>query len=69
MLVRAGEDNKSWFRSDRMMHVNENWYFLTRENTQEGPFDSRQEAEAELILYIRHVNDSLFQEDHHQQAS
>ena len=54
MNVRGGEESKSWFRSDRMLHVNENWYFVTRENTQEGPFSSRNEAENELMLYIRH---------------
>jgi hypothetical protein len=60
MNVRGGEESKSWFRSDRMLHVNENWYFVTRENTQEGPFSSRNEAENELTLYIRQANDALY---------
>jgi Domain of unknown function (DUF6316) len=60
MNVRSGEESNSWFRSDRMLHVNENWYFVTRENTQEGPFSSRNEAENELMLYIRHTNDALY---------
>lgn len=62
MDVRSGEESKSWFRSDRMMHVNDHWYFVTRENTQEGPFNSRREAELELNLYIRHANDELLKE-------
>ncbi len=61
MNVRGGEDNKNWFRSDRMLHVNENWYFVTRENTQEGPFSSRNEAENELTLYIRHANEPFYE--------
>ena len=60
MNVRSGEESNSWFRSDSMLHVNENWYFVTRENTQEGPFSSRNEAENELMLYIRHTNDALY---------
>lgn len=60
MHVRAGEENRQWFRSDRYLHVNDHWYFITRENTQEGPFNSRREAEQELTLYIRHINDALY---------
>lgn len=60
MVVRAGESNKNWFRSDRFMHVNNSWFFLTREMTQEGPFSSKFEAEKELNLYIRHINDELY---------
>lgn len=61
MSVRTGEANKNWFRSDRILHVNEHWFFVTRENTQEGPFHSRQEAENELLLYIRHMGDDFYQ--------
>jgi len=55
--VRAGEDDKTHFRSDRVVVMNGKYYFMTRENTQEGPFDSRLEAERELNLYIRHMTD------------
>ena len=60
MSVRPGEAEKSWFRSERFMHVNDQWYFTTREMTEEGPFSSRQDAEMELLLYIRYANDSSF---------
>lgn len=60
MAVRAGEKIKTWFRGDRFLCVNEKWFFITRELTQEGPFDSRGEAELELNLYIRHVNDDWY---------
>jgi len=62
MTVRPGEENKNWFRSERFMHVNDQWYFTTREMTEKGPFTSKQEAENELILYIRHINDELYKE-------
>jgi len=59
MNVRVGENNKSWFRCDRIMHVNDKWFFVTREFSEEGPFISRHEAELVLMLYIRHVNNGL----------
>jgi len=56
MNVRIGENTKTWFRSDRFLHINDKWYFITREQTQEGPFDSREEAERELYYYIGRQN-------------
>lgn len=61
MSVRVGEQDKSWFRSDRMLHVNDQWYFVTREMTEEGPFATKREAEMELNLYIRHANNMMLQ--------
>jgi hypothetical protein len=55
--IRTGEDEKMHFRSDRVVVMNGKYFFMTRENTQEGPFDSRLDAERELNLYIRHMND------------
>ena len=60
MSVRIGEIDKRWFRSDRISHVNDQWFFTTREFTEEGPFSSKQDAEMELLLYIRYANDSLY---------
>lgn len=65
MYVRHGEENKSWFRSNRFYHTNEGWWFQTRENTELGPFSSHSDAEAELMLYIRQINvyDNLFEKE------
>jgi len=60
MSVRTGETTKNWFRSERFMHVNDQWFFSTREMTEEGPFSSKEDAEMELLLYIRHANDNSF---------
>ena len=60
MQVRSGELKKTWFRGDRFFHTDSGWFFITRENTQEGPFRSHNEAESELNLYIRHQNEELF---------
>lgn len=56
MEFRAGEDAKSWFRSDRFYHTGDGWWFQTRENLEQGPFRSHKEAEQELCLYIRRAN-------------
>ena len=59
MSLRAGEKlTKQWFRSERFMHVNDRWFFITREFTQEGPYLSKQDAEMESILYIRQINNT-----------
>lgn len=60
MNVRSGEAKKTWFRSERYFHSGDGWFFITRENTQEGPYNSHKEAENELNLYIRHLNDDLY---------
>ena len=62
MSVRTGETDKRWFRSERFTHVNDQWFFTTREMTEEGPFESKQDAAMELILYIRYCNDSLYKD-------
>ncbi|OUS31644.1 hypothetical protein A9Q99_03485 [Gammaproteobacteria bacterium 45_16_T64] len=65
MQVRIGEIDKTWFRCDRFIHLGDGWYFTTRENTQEGPFDNHQDAERELDYYIRTHNriDSMVDDD------
>ena len=61
-MQRAGESEKTWFRSERYFHINDKWFFYTRENTQEGPYESKREAELELNLYLRHANDDFYSE-------
>ncbi len=60
MSCRTGEHEKTWFRSNRFYNAESSWFFTTREGLEMGPFDNRKEAEAELNLFIRHVNDSLY---------
>ncbi len=52
MNVRAGEADKSWYRSDRFFKVNGEWYFSTREKIDVGPFDSLENASQGLALFI-----------------
>ena len=49
---RDGEDDRTWFRSDRFFAENDKWFFTTREGTVEGPYDSRKDAEQELEIYL-----------------
>lgn len=65
MSVRTGETKKTWFRSERYFHTESGWFFITRENTQEGPYNSQKEAENELTLYIRHLNEELYPGSRH----
>lgn len=52
---RAGETSHTPFRSQRHFCINGEWYFLTRGGGQEGPYTSRKEMEAELLMYIREL--------------
>ncbi len=65
MEPRSGEEVKSRFRTERFLQVNNQWYFITRELTQEGPFDNKAEAEKELTLYLRHANDEFLNQSKH----
>jgi uncharacterized protein YchJ len=56
MQFRQGENPHPVFRTDRFCQINGFWYFVTREQTQEGPFPSRQDAQAELQDYIRRMS-------------
>lgn len=49
--------NKTWFRSERFFSEGSSWYFSTREGTIEGPFESRAEAEQELMMYLRNLQE------------
>jgi hypothetical protein len=52
--VRSGEAIRMWFRSDRCFTVGDHqWYFLTREGIDVGPYDSKFEAETEARRLIR----------------
>lgn len=50
-------DEKTWFSSDRFFCEEGKWFFTTRENTIEGPYDSRDDAEQELMMYLRQIEE------------
>lgn len=46
-------DAKNYFKTDRTFQINGKWYFSTREGLDQGPFESKKDAENEIALYIR----------------
>ena len=57
MSHRIGEPGKQYFRSDRFFCRDCQWFFTTREGSELGPFSSRGDAQGELLLYIRYMNE------------
>jgi hypothetical protein len=53
---RSGENKPIPFRTARHFCSNGEWYFMTRGGGQRGPFGTRQDMEAELMLYLREEN-------------
>ena len=55
--MRKGElESQDRFRESRFFHSMEKWYFITREETIEGPFAHRAEAEKMLKTYLEEMN-------------
>ena len=50
-----GEDDKRYFQVDRFVQQNGEWFYTTREGEERGPFESKEEAKGDLIVYVRHM--------------
>ena len=54
MSRKTDSDNEPiHFQMNRLVQQNGEWFYMTREGEERGPFESRKEAEGDLILYIR----------------
>ena len=51
------QTDKTFFTSDRFFNEGGKWFFTTREGDMKGPFDSRADAEQELMLYLRQLRE------------
>jgi len=51
-----GDQPKTFFQMDRFVQMNGEWFYTTREGEERGPFDSKADAEGDLIDYIRHLD-------------
>ncbi|MDD1968227.1 DUF6316 family protein [Pseudomonas sp. NPDC090203] len=62
MLSKREKDPETavHFRSDRVSRVNGMYFFSTRENTLEGPFFTKEDAERETEAYIRRMQAGKF---------
>ncbi|WP_411293572.1 DUF6316 family protein, partial [Thiohalophilus sp.] len=47
-MHRRAEQGAIPFRSGRLFNIDARWYFACREGLDQGPYDSRDEAEAAL---------------------
>jgi hypothetical protein len=52
---RAGDVKKSHFRSDRVYEVDGQWYCMTREQTQLGPYSAPDQASEGLKQHIQSI--------------
>lgn len=53
--ITDDEHEKMHFQIDRFVQQNGEWFYLTREGVEKGPFESRHDAEGDALLYIRHL--------------
>jgi hypothetical protein len=52
------------FRSNRMFEQEGQWFFRTREEDDQGPFDDELEASTQLEVYLRMLESGLLPEAH-----
>jgi Domain of unknown function (DUF6316) len=57
MIHKRASDTRegTYFRSNRMIRENGKWFFLTRESTVEGPYETEHEAQTYLSDYIKRM--------------
>lgn len=55
MQTRTGEFEVTHYRTGRFFCISSEWYFSTRENLQIGPFSNQDDAELELMDFLRHI--------------
>lgn len=53
MEHRTGETRNIPFRTQRYFCINGAWYFQTRGGGQQGPYITKEEMQAELLLFLR----------------
>ena len=53
LTVREGENNSTWFRTNRIFQADGDWYFSTREGRNIGPYGNRPATEAGLQRFIK----------------
>ena len=53
-MMKREKDSETdvYFRTGRINCIDSQWYFLTREGENIGPFASREEAEKQLTHYL-----------------
>lgn len=58
--MRKGESElPARFRESRFFHSMDEWYFITREQTVEGPFEDKAMAEQMLEAYLNRLGEAV----------
>ncbi|MCR9106129.1 MAG: DUF6316 family protein [Gammaproteobacteria bacterium] len=55
-------ENKAWYRSQRFIEHDGKWFFLTREGSTEGPFESKQDAMEQLEKWVKVYQSGMLDE-------
>ncbi len=55
-------ENKAWYRSERFIEHDGKWFFVTREGTTQGPFDSKQDAIVQLEKWVKVYQSGMLDE-------
>ena len=50
-----GDKSKQFFQVDRFVQQNGEWFYMTREGEERGPFEGKEDAEGDLISYVMHL--------------
>ena len=48
-------NEKHHFQMGRFVQQNGEWFYVTREGDERGPFDTRDDAEGDIAVYIRYM--------------
>jgi len=54
------KDEKVHFNTDRFFQQNGEWFYLTRDGVERGPFVDKEDAAGDLILYLRALHNEMF---------
>ena len=49
-----GKNDKLHFQMGRFVPQNGEWFYMTREDGEIGPFESKDEAKGDIVIYLRH---------------
>jgi len=51
--TRSGElGNKFYFRTERLFQANHQWFFMSREHTDIGPYKTREQAQTGVVDFV-----------------
>lgn len=59
---RNETESKAWYRSQRFIEHDGKWFFLTREGSTEGPFESKQDAMEQLEKWVKVYQSGMLDE-------